>query len=389
MWSRRSNIMQQQAEVQREEPMMRIPSCNTAPNCHAVSRMFGRALSRAGTRIALMLAVMAMAGVSPAHAQQTARLSAAAVQAELDAIVKAAKAEGEVTFYISLSENVGIRARDGFQAKYGIKTQLLRLATTPLAQRYMAEAESGNMPADLVFSAGSPVAYTSAGLPKGWIEPISKSALPVITSGEYPAKFTDGNTAIVQVGPWALAYNTQKVKGADIPKDWADVLNPKWKGEVLVSDTNIGTVYAEFWIFIQDKYGEDFFKKISPNLRRYSGGVQAIQSLAAGEGSFQLPVPIALALGPKEKGAPMAWIVPDVNSGLETHVIMTARARAKHPNAARLLANYVLSPEGNKVFNNEPGGVTLYDTSGLPKHYESPKPGAAARVKEMATKLGF
>ena len=329
---------------------------------------------------------LALAAALPAHAQQ--KLSPAAAAAELDALVKAAKAEGEVTFYISLAENVGKRAADAFQAKYGIRTTFLRLVTAQMVQRYMAESESGNTPASVVMSAGSPAAYVAA-IPKGWVEPISKFNLPVIASGEYPSKFTDGNTAVVQVAPWAIAYNNQKIKGADIPKTWTDLLNPKYKGEVLVADTSVGTVYAEFWIFIESKYGEDFFKKISPNFRRYPGGVPAIQALAAGEGSFQLPVPTSLPLGPQQTGAPLSWVVPDVNTGLETHVIMTAKPRAKHPNAARLLANYVLSPEGNKVFNDEPAGVTMYDTSGLPKQYESPKPGAGARVKEMATKLGF
>ena len=338
-------------------------------------------------RTLIAAAALALAAALPAHAQQ-AKPSPAAAAAELEALVKAAKAEGEVLFYISLSENVGKRAADGFQAKYGIKTNFLRLVSAQMLQRYMAESESGNTPGEVVMSAGSPAPYVGA-IAKGWVEPISKFALPVMTSGEFPAKFTDGNSAVVQVAPWAIAYNNQKVKGDDIPKTWTDLLNPKWKGEVLIGDPGVGTVYAEFWIWVEGKYGEDYFKKLAPNLRRYPGGVPAIQALAAGEGSMQLPVPIALPLGPKEKGAPLSWVVPDVNTGLETHVIMTAKARTKHPNAARLLANYVLSPEGNKVFNNEPGGVTLYDTAGLPKSYDSPKPGAGPRVKEMAGKLGY
>ena len=67
-------------------------------------------------------------------------------------------------------------------------------------------------------------------------------------------------------------------------------------------------------------------------------------------------------------------------------VVLTARARAKHPNAARLMANYVMSPEGNKVFNDDPGGVTIYDTRGLPADYQAPKPGAITR-KDLIIKL--
>ena len=74
--------------------------------------------------------------------------------------------------------------------------------------------------------------------------------------------------------------------------------------------------------------------------------------------------------------------------GIEMQVILTSRAKAKHPNAARLFANYILSPEGNKVFNDDPGGVTVYDTAGLPKGYQPPKAGVFSRREEIAKLFG-
>lgn len=70
-------------------------------------------------------------------------------------------------------------------------------------------------------------------------------------------------------------------------------------------------------------------------------------------------------------------------------LFLTDRSRAKHPNAARLFANYVLSAEGNKVVNDDPGGVTLYDTSRLPKEYRSPMPGTASRKDQIVKLLGL
>ena len=71
-----------------------------------------------------------------------------------------------------------------------------------------------------------------------------------------------------------------------------------------------------------------------------------------------------------------------------------ARHLLPHLAAARLLANYVMSLEGNKVFNDDPGGVTVYDTSGLPKEYEAPKEGTGAqatgaRREQIRQLLGF
>ena len=64
-----------------------------------------RTLTSKGHRILNLVAaiVIALAAALPARAQQAARISPAAAQAELEALIKAAKAEGEITFYISLT----------------------------------------------------------------------------------------------------------------------------------------------------------------------------------------------------------------------------------------------------------------------------------------------
>ena len=86
--------------------------------------------------------------------------------------------------------------------------------------------------------------------------------VPVIASGEYPAKFTDGNTAVVQVAPWGITYHTERLKGADIPKDWPDVLKPHLKGQILLPDPRSSDSYLDFWALLFDKYGESFFTQL-------------------------------------------------------------------------------------------------------------------------------
>lgn len=333
---------------------------------------------------ALALALPAIAG---APAKPAAAGAQAQAQAALNELIKAAKAEGQITFYTAATENVGRRIADAFQAKYGVKTQFVRLNSIALQARYATEAEAGTFAADLIFNSGDAVTYALNGIKKGWIEPLG--ALPVVISGEFPERFNRQVTAVVNISPWSIVYNTDKVKGADIPKDWPDLLKPKWKGQILAPDPRASDSYMDHWSLLHDRYGDKFFAQLrEQNVRYFTSGVPALQALAAGEGSIMVPVVLAQFTATKAKGAPIVFFTPDYAVGNEIQVTLTHRSKAKRPNAARLLANYAMSREGNKVFNDDPGQPTMYDTGMLPKEYHSAKPGTVARKPEIIKLLG-
>jgi len=292
-------------------------------------------------------------------AQAAARAPApsqAAAAAALEALIKAAKAEGEMTYYSAQTENVPRRVSAAFQAKYGINAKFVRFNSVLLQQRYATDAESGSFPADLIINSGDAITYAENGIKKGWFEPIATAGVPAILSGEFPARFNRNVTAIIQLSPWGIAFNSDKVKGADLPKDWPDLLNPKWKGQILLPDPRASDAYIDHWALLFDKYGESFFAKLrDQNMRLYASGVPATQALGAGEGSIQVPTVGPQVQGVKDKGAPVAMIIPDTSVGVEQHVTLTARAKARNANAGRLFANYLLSAEGNQVFNADPG----------------------------------
>jgi iron(III) transport system substrate-binding protein len=314
----------------------------------------------------------------------------AMAQTELDALVKAAKAEGQLMFYSAPVENVAKRLADAFNAKYGMNARFVRLVSNTLLQRYSAEAESGNVAADLFINAGNAPVFEADALKKGWIMRIAEANLPVVRSGEFPARFNKGASAVAQVTPWVMAYNTDKVKGADIPKSWADILHPRFQGQIILPDPAASDAYAEFWAPILQQYGEKFFADLRAlNPRRYGQGAQAGQALAAGEGSLFMPLTAQRAAIDRARGAPVDAVMPEDATGVEMQLLMTHSAKAKHPNAARLFANYLLSPEGNKVFNDDPGTISVYDTTRLPKRYVSPSPESLKIKDQLPRLLGF
>ena len=314
--------------------------------------------------------------------------SAQSSSADLDALVKAAKAEGEVVLYSAPTENVARRVSDAFTAKYGIKVSFLRLASQVLQQRHAAEAESGSPATDLfINSGGLALIYAEESIKKGWLDPISTQNLPAMR--DFPKRWVTGPTAIVQIAPWALMYNTNKMKQGQL-KDWTVLLDPKLKGQVLLSDPRVSSAYLEFWTALLSKYGEDFFVKLRPNLRQVATGVQAAQGVGAGEGIFLIPAVVGQIQQIKEKGAPINWVMFDYTTAVQQHLLLTARGKSKHPAAGRLLANYLMSPEGNKVLNDEPGGFTVYETDKAPKQLQSPQIAMVlAKQRDIVRLLGF
>jgi len=315
----------------------------------------------------------------------------AMAQANLDALIKAAKAEGEVLAYWAPTENVAKRSGDAFTAKYGIKTAFIRFPGDGGLQRFGTEAEANTFAADLLLNSGTnSFRFAEDAIKKGWLDPVGSAGLPVITSGEFPAKFNRGATALLQLAPWQMTFNTDKIKPADFPKDWPDLLNPKWKGQILFANPRCCSVFQEFWKAMQDKYGEKFLSDLAAQTgRQYPSGVPAVQGLAAGEGSITLPTIVPQVQAVKSKGAPVDSVMPAYTTGIELHVLLTARGKAKNPNAARLYANFLMSREGNAVLNADPGGFTMYDTAKLPSQYVAADINATKLVDPMAKLLGF
>jgi iron(III) transport system substrate-binding protein len=259
-----------------------------------------------------------------------------------------------------------------------------------LQQRYAAEAQAGAIAADVILSAGDSSAFAAEGLKGGWIVPVTEAGIGAIKDGSFPASFLRGASAVVQIQPWVLTYNSDRVTGADVPKDWLDILKPRFAGQIIYSDPIISDAYLDHWVLMLDLYGPEFFAKLKAlNPRKYVEGVAAAQSLAAGEGIIQFPVTPPQILDVKRRGAPLEIVIPATATGVEIQLIVSNPAKAKHPASGRLFADWLCSREGNAVLNADPGIAGVYDASALPKNYVPAKAGIVARKDEMRRLLGF
>src|SRR5262249_54897335 len=138
------------------------------------------------------------------------------------------------------------------------------------------EAESKTFAADRYFTGGNALAGAVDFVKNGWVIPIKDAGIPVVKSGDFPARFVPGPIAVVQVAPWGIAYNSDLVKSANILKDRPDVLNSAFIGQLIVPDVRGSDSFPPFWAAILDKYGESFLTRIRDSQPRiYPSGVPA------------------------------------------------------------------------------------------------------------------
>ena len=147
-----------------------------------------------------------------------------------------------------------------------------------------------------------------------------------------------------------IAYNTKTVTPNDAPQSIFDLADPKWKGQVAMADPRFGSTsfhVAALYALAGDEKMDDFFRRLKANGVRIVDGNSVVRDLVTrGEVKVGLTdtddVNVAL-----EDGQPIAMVLPDKN-GLGVPVMpnmVSLIANAPHPDDARRLIDYLLSPD--------------------------------------------
>jgi ABC-type Fe3+ transport system substrate-binding protein len=278
------------------------------------------------------------------------------------ALVEAARKEGQVVWYTTLIVNQAIRPlQDAFEKKYpGVKLQYSRADDAPTALKILSEARAGRVQADIFDSLYGMIALQRAGLVAPYRPP---------NIDRYPAdlKDRDGNWTALLVYVFGPGLNVDMVPLDRAPKTLADLLDPKWQGRIAWHASSIAGA-AGFVGYVLTSMGED---RGMQYLRALAGqrivNVEAssravLDQVIAGEYPLALMMFINHAVISARKGAPSAWLkIEPMPVALDAVSLIKD---APHPNAARLLIEFLTSEEGQQVFRQAdylpalPGGPT-------------------------------
>jgi iron(III) transport system substrate-binding protein len=276
--------------------------------------------------------------------------------------IAAAKKEGGVTIYSSqgLDQLNDLAAK--FEKKYGVHVNVVRGIDGDLQTKVEAEKQTGHGIADMWVNASqSPIqAKATQG---GWFVPATG---PDFDTAAYNKSVSYHQGDYFEVGAAVLTFgwNTQLYpKGL---KDYTDLLDPALKGGKIGVIKPSASSIVDFYLYLEQNYGADFVAKLAAQKPRiYPSSLPMGQALASGEISAASFVQVQTDA--KKTGAP-------VDSGLAAQA-WGARffgmilKTAPHPNAAQLLADFMITREGqgavmrlaSSVLPNIPGTVTSDD----------------------------
>ncbi|HWP57012.1 MAG TPA: extracellular solute-binding protein [Candidatus Acidoferrales bacterium] len=253
-----------------------------------------------------------------------------------------AKKEGEVVLYTAWGLDTVKHLQSAFGKKYPfIKVNVLRTRSERILTRTIAEHKQKVYNAD-VFS-GSQLAmlnHKKEGHLQKYVSP---------QQAAFPKEFKDpeGSWTSFYVDTRVLAYNTRLVAREALPQSYDDLLLPKWKGKMGMDDAEY-ILYGSLLEIMGREKGLAYMKRLAQQELNLRGGHSLLtQLLVAGEFPLYIDAFGSNIEQFKAQGAPIDWVA--LEPVIVTLYPVGMAVNAPHPNAARLLIDFLLSKEGQEI----------------------------------------
>jgi len=255
-------------------------------------------------------------------------------------LIEGAKKEGKLVWYTSMAIDTSKPLLDAFQKDYPfIKAELVRAGEEQLMNRVLSETRAGRWLFDAISTAAMSV-VADRHMVAPYLTPERDAFL---------SEFKDpqGYWTGIFVNNLVLCYNTKMIGAKDAPKNYPDLLDPKWKDKMLMDSTDYDWFGTLATVWGKEKTVQYMKRLAAQNpLWRRGHGLTA-QLLGAGE------VPLAWAYNfraerMKSEGAPVDW-VETFDPIVATVSGIGLSAKAANPNSAKLLIDFATSKKGQQM----------------------------------------
>ena len=262
------------------------------------------------------------------------------------ALYEKAKQEGAVVVYTVWDVEHIVAILDGFSKRFpGIKTSYWQGRNPEIVTRVLTEFQAGQGSVDAILSDNAPPVIRAAG-----------AIMPYETVQKNFLTLHDPTMPVVSLQIQALVYNTKKLKGADVPKDWEDVANPKYKGNVALDDPMRAGPLSTQLAALKALWSDDarfvrFVKGLKAlNVPVHKSTSAMFRLVISGEYTISMPALLHDSLTEKEKGTPVDLVT--TASPIVFPRFAGIYAKAPHENAGKLLAEWLISPEGQATLDS-------------------------------------
>lgn len=257
-----------------------------------------------------------------------------------------AKQEGNLIVY-SVWDVEHLRViTDAFMKRYpGIKATYWQGRNPEIVTRVLTEFQGGQASFDVVLSDNAPPVIRAAG-----------GIMPYETVQKDVLYLHDPTLPTVSLQIQALAYNTRKLKPADLPKSWEEVANPKYKGMIALDDPMRAGPLSSMLSGLKTQWNNDtrfnnFVKGLKAlNVPVHKSTSAMFRLVISGEYNICMPALLHDVMEETHKGTPISYVktVPPVVFPRQAGIY----AKSPNPNAAKLFAEWLISEEGQKTIDS-------------------------------------
>jgi iron(III) transport system substrate-binding protein len=324
--------------------------------------------------IVILTILVSACGAAPAVTQAPAETSAPATEAPTEAVATTAPAtevateapvadvSGELVIYSGRAEPLLQPVTDAFKAKYPDVNVLLKAGSNSELANALIE-EKANPQADVFVTTEL---FTVQSLAQ---QDVFQSYLPV-GADQLPAEFIGADNLWTGLTRRArvIIYNADLVSEEELPTSIFDLTDPKWKGQIAAAGSTNGSMQAQIAAMRQlvgEEETEAWLNGLLDNEVTFFGGHTDVRK-AVGAGEFKLGlVNHYYYYLQKAEGSNVGIIFPDQGEG-QIGLITNATAAAvvngaPHVAAAQAFLDFLVSPEGQKLFAEQNYEYPLLD----------------------------
>jgi len=286
----------------------------------------------------------------------TAAADGAEAEAALADLVAAAEAEGSVTVYSSQGLDQLNALAAAFQEKYpGISVEVVRGTDGDTIPRVETELATNTSGGDLIVMAADAFMQTNAEA-GNFVDPTASPQLAGLGAYDAEQYMHEGNYFEVGAAVLTFAWNTNDVREG--LSDYEDLLVPELAGgRIAVIDPAIGPAVVDFYLWMEESFGQDYIEALAAQEPRiYPSALPIGEALSSGEVSaaaYAAPVQLVPAA---ENGAPVDFGISPAGAWGARYYGAIPKS-SDSPNAAALLADFMVTAEGQELVQGASGSV--------------------------------
>ena len=252
-----------------------------------------------------------------------------------------AEAEGKLMFYASFNATHSKVLTDGFKQLYPkIDATFYRATDAQMMERILTEARAGRNLWDVMMTSSF---YCYNLKKRGMLAPYDSPERKFYREGY---KDPQATWTSIYTNYAAFGFNTRSVAKANIPKTYADLLKPEWKGNIGLDSRP----YEWFGTMVKamgDEKGLSYMRELAKQAQLRNGRTILAQLVAAGEFKGVLTAYSQNFEQMKPTGAPVDWVY--LNPVFANIHPVGLSTKAPHPNAGKLFIDFVLSKRGQEL----------------------------------------